>query len=131
MHQGAQALGGVAIDDVSVHAAGGGTLDLRGIGVKLVSGGDTVLSAGRDATFDALQNAYYVRASGWSIGFVAPAFSIVAAALRGGDDPQLLLSLRELFGDLPDAPRFAEEVRLSLASLYQLGARAALANVLR
>ena len=69
------------IEGASVSIAAGN--DLRGIGVKLVSGGDTVLSAGRDATFDALQNAYYVRASGWSIGFVAPAFSIVAAALRG------------------------------------------------
>lgn len=47
-------------------------------------------------------------------------------ALHGGADATALLSMRELFGDLSDTPAFTQAVRLSLASLYDLGARLAL-----
>lgn len=51
-------------------------------------------------------------------------------ALRGGADAGPLLSLRELFGELADEPRFTARVREDLARLYRDGARAALAHVL-
>jgi mannitol 2-dehydrogenase len=51
-------------------------------------------------------------------------------ALRGGDDPTALLSLREFFGELPDQPRFVAVVADHLARLYRDGARAALDHVL-
>lgn len=51
-------------------------------------------------------------------------------ALRGGDDANVLLSLRELFGELADDLRFAAEVRQALVRLYRNGARAALAHAL-
>lgn len=47
-------------------------------------------------------------------------------ALHGGADATALLSMRELFGDLSDTPAFTQAVGLSLASLYDLGARLAL-----
>jgi mannitol 2-dehydrogenase len=53
-----------------------------------------------------------------------------AHALRGGADAGPLLSLRELFGELADEPRFTARVREDLARLYRDGARAALAHVL-
>ncbi|CDG82120.1 mannitol dehydrogenase DSF1 [Janthinobacterium agaricidamnosum NBRC 102515 = DSM 9628] len=52
-------------------------------------------------------------------------------ATRGGHDASVLLSLRELFGELADAPSFVTQVSLSLASLYQRGARAALQYALK
>jgi mannitol 2-dehydrogenase len=52
-------------------------------------------------------------------------------ALRGGADPTALLSMRELFGELPDQPRFVAAVGDALARLYRDGARAALDHVLR
>jgi mannitol 2-dehydrogenase len=51
-------------------------------------------------------------------------------ALRGGADASVLLSLRELFGDLADQPRFVAAVSDALARLYRDGARAALEHVL-
>jgi mannitol 2-dehydrogenase len=51
-------------------------------------------------------------------------------ALRGGADAGPLLSLRELFGELSDEPRFAAAVTESLARLYHDGVRAALDHVL-
>jgi mannitol 2-dehydrogenase len=51
-------------------------------------------------------------------------------ALRGGADAGALLSLRELFGELADQPRFAAQVGDALARLYRDGARAALNHVL-
>ncbi|NHZ42275.1 mannitol dehydrogenase family protein [Massilia aquatica] len=51
-------------------------------------------------------------------------------ALRGGANPGALLSLRELFGELSEAPRFVDAVADALARLYQDGARAALAHLL-
>ncbi|MBP1208325.1 mannitol 2-dehydrogenase [Duganella sp. 1411] len=51
-------------------------------------------------------------------------------ALRGGADAGPLLSLRELFGELADEPRFTAQVREDLARLYRDGARAALDHVL-
>jgi mannitol 2-dehydrogenase len=51
-------------------------------------------------------------------------------ALQGGPDPAALLSLRELFGELPDQPRFVAAVTDSLERLYRDGARAALEHVL-
>lgn len=52
-------------------------------------------------------------------------------AVRGGADPAVLLSLRELFGELPDRPRFVAAVNAHLARLYGVGARAALQHVVR
>jgi mannitol 2-dehydrogenase len=51
-------------------------------------------------------------------------------ALRGGPDATVLLSMRELFGELTDNPRFVAEVSDSLTRLYRDGARAALHHVL-
>jgi mannitol 2-dehydrogenase len=51
-------------------------------------------------------------------------------ALRGGADPGLLLSLRELFGELADVPRFVATVADALVRLYRDGARAALQHAL-
>jgi mannitol 2-dehydrogenase len=53
-----------------------------------------------------------------------------AHALQGGIDPAALLSLRDLFGDLLDEPRFVAEVSDALARLYRDGARAALDHAL-
>ena len=50
-------------------------------------------------------------------------------ALHGGEDATALLSLRELFGDLSDTPAFTQAVSLSLAGLYNLGARRALDQI--
>ncbi|EZP35449.1 mannitol dehydrogenase family protein [Janthinobacterium lividum] len=52
-----------------------------------------------------------------------------ALALQGGADAAALLSLRELFGDLSDTPAFAQAVAQALASLYGLGARGALEQI--
>lgn len=51
-------------------------------------------------------------------------------AIRGGADPRALLSLRELFGELSDAPLFVEQVGDALYRLYQQGARLALEDTL-
>ncbi|NHZ66277.1 mannitol dehydrogenase family protein [Massilia genomosp. 1] len=51
-------------------------------------------------------------------------------AVRGGADPAALLSLRALFGELSEAPRFVDAVAEALARLYRLGARAALSHLL-
>jgi len=51
-------------------------------------------------------------------------------ALRGGSDAFVLLSLRELFGELPDQPRFVAAVSDALVRLYRDGARAALDHFL-
>lgn len=51
-------------------------------------------------------------------------------AVRGGADASVLLSLRELFGELSDQPRFVAQVSDSLLRLYRDGARAALNHVL-
>jgi mannitol 2-dehydrogenase len=50
-------------------------------------------------------------------------------ARRGGADPAALLSLRDLFGDLPDRPRFVAAVADGLARLYRDGVRAALDQI--
>jgi len=50
-------------------------------------------------------------------------------AQRGREDASLLLSMRELFGELPDQPRFVAEVNDALTRLYRDGARATLAHV--
>lgn len=51
-------------------------------------------------------------------------------ALQGSADAGPLLSMRELFGELADAPRFVDAVADALARLHREGARAALAHVL-
>ncbi len=51
-------------------------------------------------------------------------------ALRGGVDPSLLLSIRELFGDLSDSEAFSAELGRALQMLYHGGARQALQNTL-
>jgi mannitol 2-dehydrogenase len=53
-----------------------------------------------------------------------------ALAVRGAADPGPLLSQRELFGDLAEAPRFVRTVADALARLYRQGARAALLHLL-
>jgi len=52
-----------------------------------------------------------------------------ALALQGGADAAALLSLRELFGELSDTAAFTQAVSDALASLYGLGARAALEQI--
>jgi mannitol 2-dehydrogenase len=50
-------------------------------------------------------------------------------ARDGGRNPETLLGIRKLFGDeLPRSPAFADEVRNALASFYDTGAEATLAN---
>lgn len=51
-------------------------------------------------------------------------------ALRGGADASVLLSMRELFGELSDQPVFCAAVGDSLERLYRDGARVALNHVL-
>ena len=48
-------------------------------------------------------------------------------ARSGGSDPRPLLSLSEIFGDLPQSPRFVETVATKLNSLYEFGAKGTLA----
>jgi len=53
-------------------------------------------------------------------------------ARRGGKDPGLLLAIKEIFGDrLGASPLFRDQVSRALRSLYERGARAALAEVIR
>nr|WP_281367498.1 mannitol dehydrogenase family protein [Sphingomonas chungangi] len=47
-------------------------------------------------------------------------------AIEGGADPEPLLSLRQLFGDLGEDPNLRANVGRWLAALYQIGARATL-----
>lgn len=49
-------------------------------------------------------------------------------ALQGGPKAGPLLSMRDLFGELADAPRFVDAVSDALARLYRDGARAALVH---
>lgn len=51
---------------------------------------------------------------------------LCALAVEGGADPRALLTLRELFGELSDAPAFVECVGDALNRLYEQGARMAL-----
>lgn len=51
-------------------------------------------------------------------------------ARAGGPDPRPLLSLRRLFGDLADSPRFVSELQSALQSLYAEGTRATLSAYL-
>lgn len=52
-------------------------------------------------------------------------------ARSGGTDPTSLLSLSELFGDLPQSSQFVEAVTNHLRSLYDLGAGKTLAQLLQ
>jgi mannitol 2-dehydrogenase len=52
-------------------------------------------------------------------------------ARSGGTDPKLLLSLSEIFGDLPESTHFVEVVSRHLQNLYQLGAKETLAQLLQ
>jgi mannitol 2-dehydrogenase len=51
-------------------------------------------------------------------------------AQRGREDASLLLSMRELLGELPDQPRFVADVNDALARLYRDGTRATLSHIL-
>jgi mannitol 2-dehydrogenase len=52
-------------------------------------------------------------------------------ARAGGEDPRLLLGMRELFGDvLPSSPAFVSQVEEHLRSLFRQGPRSALARCL-
>ena len=60
---------------------------------------------------------------------IAPRLRELARA--GGNDPIPLLALREIFPqDLATTPRFVDQVKATLASFYQRGARATLAQTL-
>lgn len=50
-------------------------------------------------------------------------------ARHGGADASAILSMRELFGELGNTPRFVNEVNAALRGLYQDGARVTLARV--
>ncbi|GAA6617851.1 mannitol dehydrogenase family protein [Scytonema sp. NUACC26] len=52
-------------------------------------------------------------------------------ALSGSSDPKPLLSLTEIFGDLSQSSRFVDSVTNHLHSLYELGAKETLAQILR
>ena len=53
-------------------------------------------------------------------------------ARRGGRDAGVMLGMRELFGEtLPQSPAFADEVRRALASFYDAGAAATLADYVK
>jgi mannitol 2-dehydrogenase len=51
-------------------------------------------------------------------------------AAEGGEDPRALLSMRSLFGALSENSVFVERLAVTLASIYRLGARAALEKIL-
>jgi len=64
---------------------------------------------------------------GHALTIIDPLSAVLQQRARaGGADPQALLSLHELFGDLAQAPRFAQQVAAQLQTLYRDGARAAL-----
>lgn len=69
----------IEANDIALNAGN----NLSAIGSKLVSADEIALSAGNDLTFDAQQNHYYDRSSGWYIGFSAPALDILSAAFKG------------------------------------------------
>ena len=52
-------------------------------------------------------------------------------ARSGRSDPQPLLSLSKIFGDLPQSPRLVEAVASNLRSLYEFGARGTLTQLLQ
>ncbi len=49
-------------------------------------------------------------------------------ARSGGSEPNPLLSLSEIFGDLPQSPRFVKAVASNLSSLYEFGAKRTLSR---
>ncbi|MBD2183099.1 mannitol dehydrogenase family protein [Planktothrix sp. FACHB-1355] len=49
--------------------------------------------------------------------------TLTQIAISSGSDPQPLLSVSEIFGDLPQSSRFVEAVSDRLRSLYELGAK--------
>ncbi|MBD2232890.1 mannitol dehydrogenase family protein [Phormidium tenue] len=56
--------------------------------------------------------------------------TLTERAKLGGTDPMPLLSLTELFGDLPQSARFVEAVTQYLHQLHELGTQATLAKLL-
>ncbi|AFZ32698.1 Mannitol 2-dehydrogenase [Gloeocapsa sp. PCC 7428] len=52
-------------------------------------------------------------------------------ARRGGSDPQPLLNLSEIFGDLSQSSHFVEAVRTQLNNLWTLGAKGTLQQLLK
>ena len=59
------------------------------------------------------------------------AAALTALAAQGGPNPSLLLSDRQVFGDLGQSALFVQEVSDALRQLYTFGARAALAAALQ
>jgi mannitol 2-dehydrogenase len=58
-----------------------------------------------------------------------PMADILTQRVReGGSDPKPLLSLSEIFGDLPQSPRFVDTVAEKLRSLHEFGAKGTLAQ---
>ncbi|MBL8573799.1 MAG: hemagglutinin repeat-containing protein, partial [Hyphomicrobiaceae bacterium] len=57
--------------------------DFKAVGTKIAATEDLSIAALRDLTFDAQQNEYYRRESGWWIGFQAPLFDMIGAIARG------------------------------------------------
>jgi mannitol-1-phosphate/altronate dehydrogenase len=56
---------------------------------------------------------------------------LLEVARAGGRDPAPLLALREIFPEnLATAPRFVDQIKATLASFYERGARATLARTL-
>ncbi|MBE9158072.1 mannitol dehydrogenase family protein [Nodosilinea sp. LEGE 06152] len=56
--------------------------------------------------------------------------TLTERARSGGTDPMPLLNLTEIFGDLPQSPRFVETVTQHLHQLHELGTEATLAKLL-
>jgi mannitol 2-dehydrogenase len=95
------------------------------------------LSAGADVTGLALESALWCRYcagttdAGDAFGLNDPnAERLTPAALAAKNDPGAFLNLRDIFGDLADAPQFRSRFGTALDSLWREGTRATLQRYL-
>jgi mannitol 2-dehydrogenase len=95
------------------------------------------LRAGEDVTGLALEAALWCRYCAATDDVGAPialndpnAARLTPAALVAKDDPAAFLGLRDIFGDIPDAPSFRASFEAALRSLWRDGTRATLQRYL-
>jgi mannitol 2-dehydrogenase len=95
------------------------------------------LSAGADVTGLALESALWCRYcagitdAGEPINLDDPnASRLTPAALAAKEDPAFFLDLRDIFGDVADAPQFRSRFETALKSLWRDGTRATLQRYL-
>ncbi|WP_262267933.1 mannitol dehydrogenase family protein [Microvirga yunnanensis] len=95
------------------------------------------LNAGADVTGLALESALWCRYCAGTTDAGEPftlddpnAGRLTAAALAAKDDPTSFLDLRDIFGDVADAPQFRSRFEASLAGLWRDGVRATLQRYL-